>query len=125
MTIRNRVILISASLTIFFIVSPILVLFARGYKFNFETKTIVKTGSLIVKSEPSRATVFLDDKTMSDTTPSTLRFLLPKDYNVSVKKDGYQAWTKRITIKSEIVTWANLNRDFLALFLEQPRVKKE
>ncbi len=121
MTIRNRILLISVSLTVFIIISPVLVLFARGYKFDFETKKIVKTGSLIVKSEPTKATVFLDDKAMSDTTPSTLRFLVPKDYNVSVKKDGYKAWTKRLSIKSEIVTWANLEREFITLFLESPR----
>ncbi len=125
MTIRSRAIILSLSITTFVIISPILVLFARGYKFDFETKSLVKTGTLVARSEPNRAHVYLDDKEQTDTTPSTLRFIKPADYNISIKKDGYKAWTKRLNIKSELVTWANLNREFIALFLEQPKMVRE
>jgi hypothetical protein len=120
MRLRTRFLIIGISIVIFCIVGPILVLFALGYKFDLDTKTIVKTGTLIVESEPGRANIYLNDEKIHDTTPATIRFLLPKDYNVSIQKDGYQTWTKRLLIESQKATWANLDREFLTLFLNKP-----
>jgi hypothetical protein len=125
MRLRTRFLLIAVSVTTFFIVGPVLILFALGYKFDLETKTIVKTGTLIVKSDPSRADIYLNDEKVHDDTPATIRFLLPRDYNVSVTKDGYQTWTKRLPIESQKANWANLDREFLALFLNNPAKGEE
>ena len=121
MALKYRFLLIALGLMIFVVVSPVLILFARGYKINFKTWEIVKTGSLVIRTEPNRADIYLDDKIQESDTPATLRFLLPKDYNVTVSKDDYQSWTKRLNIQEEIVTWANLNREYITLFLKNPQ----
>jgi hypothetical protein len=123
MTLKYRFLLIALGLLIFVVISPVLILFARGYKINFENWEIVKTGSLVVKSEPGRADIYLNDVKQDNDAPATLRFLLPQDYNVRVSKDGYQSWTKRLSVRQEVVTWANLNREFITLFLSEPRLE--
>ncbi len=109
---------------VFLLVTPILVLYARGFKVDWKNKTLVKTGALVVRSEPKEATIYLNDEIQDSTTPSNLRFLIPADVNVRVEKEGYQSWTKRLTVKSQLVTWANENRDFITLFLSEPKLEQ-
>jgi hypothetical protein len=124
MTLRNRFLLVAFGMVIFILTTPVIVLYALGYKFDLPTRQIVKTGSLIVKSEPKKGNIYIDDILQPRKTDATVRFLLPGDYNVKVSRDGYQDWTKRLNIRSSLVTWANHEREFVALFLQNPEEKE-
>ncbi|MBX4186652.1 MAG: PEGA domain-containing protein [Candidatus Doudnabacteria bacterium] len=124
MTLRNRFGLVILGIVIFVIVTPALVLYARGFKIDWAGKTLVKTGAIVVKTQPTKAEIFLNEVKLKDTTPANLRFITPGDYNLRVQKDGYQSWTKRLSVKSQLVTWANNNRDFLTLFRQSPQEDK-
>ncbi|MEK7112792.1 MAG: PEGA domain-containing protein, partial [Patescibacteria group bacterium] len=62
---------------------------------------------LVVKSDPSGAQVFINGelKTATDTTVS----LPPGTYDVSIRKEGFHAWNKRLLIEKEVVTEANVS----------------
>jgi hypothetical protein len=120
MRLRNRFLLVGTGVIIFLIVTPILVLYARGFKIDWENRDFVKTGTLVIKTETEKGQIYLNDELYDSTTQANIRFLLPKDYNIRLEKDEYQSWTKRLSVKSQLVTWANLNRDFITLFLKQP-----
>ncbi|MGE5298391.1 MAG: PEGA domain-containing protein [Acidobacteriaceae bacterium] len=120
MTLRSRFALVIAGIVIFLILGPGLIIFSLGYKLDLEDWKLVKTGSLMVKTEPKGAVIFIDGKKSKYDTPATVRFLIPGDYTFTIKKDKYQDWTKRLSIQSQLVTWVNLNRDFITLFFQQP-----
>lgn len=120
MTLKMRFSLIGIGIVIFLIIIPPLILFAGGFKIDLENHRLVKTGSLVAETEPGRTLVYLDNKKQRGVTPSTIRFLFPKDYEVRIEKENYQPWTKRLSVKSQLVTWVNLNRKYIALFLSQP-----
>ena len=120
MKLRNRFLLVGLGIVIFLIVTPVLILYARGFQIDWKTKTFVKTGALVVKTEPTKAEIFLNDQKQDSVTPANIRFLHEGDYNLRVEKESYQSWTKRLSIKSQLVTWANFNRDYITLFLKQP-----
>lgn len=122
MSLRNRFLLVGLGIIIFLILTPMLVLYARGFKYDFQTRKIVKTGALVVRSQPQEASVFLDSKIQKRQTPITIRFLIPKDYDVRIEKNGYLPWSKRLSIQQQLVTWANHNREFVTLFLEEPKL---
>ena len=124
MRLKTRFSLIGVGIVLFLIATPLLVLYARGFKFDFNTRQIVKTGALVVKTEPTKADVFLNDKKQADPTPSTIRFLLPGDYTVRVEKSDYQPWTKRFSLRSQLVTWAAADRDTITLFYDQIKLSK-
>ncbi|MBX4191523.1 MAG: PEGA domain-containing protein [Candidatus Doudnabacteria bacterium] len=124
MKLRNRFGLVGLGIVIFLIVTPALVLYARGFKIDWKDKTFVKTGALVVRTEPSKADIFINDEKHKSDTPANIRFLIPADYNIRVEKNGYQSWTKRLSIKSQLVTWANLNREFVTLFFNNPGLTK-
>ncbi|MBX4187734.1 MAG: PEGA domain-containing protein [Candidatus Doudnabacteria bacterium] len=121
MTLRNRFLLIAIGVLFFILTTPIITLYALGYKFDLHSRQILKTGSLVLKSEPHNANVYINDKLQSSKTNSTIRFLLPGDFNIKIAKEGYQSWTKRLNIRSSLVTWANHDRDFITLFFENPK----
>ncbi|HEX9503212.1 MAG TPA: PEGA domain-containing protein [Patescibacteria group bacterium] len=120
MTLRNRFTLVGLGMVIFLIITPALILYARGFQIDWQNWGLVKTGAMVVRTQPTKAEIFLNDKKHKSTTPANLRFLLPGDYNIRLEKEKYQSWTKRLSVKSQLVTWANFNRDYLTLFLTKP-----
>lgn len=64
-------------------------------------------GLLVVKSEPTGAQIFVNGE-LKSATDATLS-LSPDTYDVSVRKEGYLAWNKRLVIEKEIVTTATIS----------------
>jgi len=122
MTLKLRFSLIGIGIVIFLIITPVLVLYARGFTIDWHNKKIVKTGAVVIKTDPAKALVFLNGKLQANLTPRNIRFLSPGDYDIRIEKDNYQPWTKRLTVKSQLVTWVNANREFITLFLKQPKL---
>lgn len=120
MNLKVRFSMIGIGIILFVIITPFLVLYARGFKYDFATHKIIKTGALVVNTNPPKASIFLDDARQKSSTPATIRFLTPKDYEVRIEKDGRLSWSKRLTVVPQFVTWANNNRDAINLFLSQP-----
>ncbi len=81
--------------------------YARGYKFDFKTLKFAPNGILVIQSEPTGASVYVDGelKTATNATFS----LTPGVYDIEVKKDGYFSWYKRLTIDKEVVTQATVS----------------
>lgn len=103
MGLKSRFILVAFGIITFFIIAPTIVFFARGYYFDFENFRVIKTGILTIKTDPRGAEVYLQEK-LSGTTPTGIRFLFPGEYEVALKKEGFEIWKKRIRIHGQRVT---------------------
>lgn len=101
----RRIIALSFILT-FLIAAPMLILYTAGYRYNFKKAQLQKTGVLVLATEPKGANVFLDNEDTGKTTPVRLNTILPDDYQVTVKKENFYPWTKKLTIKSQESTFA-------------------
>ncbi len=121
MTKIKRKILFFIFLTAFFVLTPYILLYASGYQFDwrrpFSPLMIQKTGMAIVYSEPSGASIYLNDKKQKDLslslnfghdnslkTPVKMKNLLPGSYDLRVELPGYWPWTRRITIHPGQIT---------------------
>lgn len=82
-------------------------LYARGFRFDKKTFRFTPNGILVVKSDPSGAQVFINGDLITATDASIS--LSPGNYDVSVKKNGYLAWAKRLNIEKEVVTEADVS----------------
>jgi len=112
--------------TIFFIVcSIIVVLFAQGYRFNFNSLKIVKTGGIFIKTSTDGAKIYINDEYVESTSGilnynALISGLIPKNYNVFVYKENYYPWNKTVEVKNGMV--AELNS--IVLFpLELKKIK--
>jgi dipeptidyl aminopeptidase/acylaminoacyl peptidase len=76
--------------------------FARGYRIDQKTLTLTPRGLLVANSDPTGAQVIIngDLKTATNATIS----LSPGIFDVTIKKEGFLPWNKRLTIDREIVT---------------------
>lgn len=98
MTIALRRILYVTFALVFFLLAPALVLYTAGYRYDWSRRKILLTGSLVVKTFPSDASVFLNNKQVAKKTPLRENNLLPNAYAVSARKPGYQPWDKKLEI---------------------------
>lgn len=80
----------------------ILIGFGRGYRPDFEKKTISPTGLLVASSDPTGAQIWLDGSLKSAT--NTTLTLAPGWYQVRLIKEGYLPWEKKLQIQGEVVS---------------------
>lgn len=106
MTRKKRRIIFYLFLVFFIILVPIIILYARGYAFDWEEKEIVATGGIYLKSYPTKAETYLDNKLKGKTNKFLMR-LIPKNYTIKIVKENYHIWQKDLIVKPELITKAD------------------
>ncbi|MFA5130937.1 MAG: hypothetical protein WC467_00760 [Patescibacteria group bacterium] len=107
---------------IFIVMTVVMSLYASGYKFNLSwplkfNRLLQKTGMLVVATQPTRATIYLNDKPQKNlslnpwkndflTTPAKIKNILPGEYILRLEEDGYWPFTEKIQIYSGESTFA-------------------
>ncbi len=116
MSKKKRKIIFFLFIIAFFIISFFTVSYAIGYRFNFTwpprlNQFLQKTGMINIETKPEGAMVYFDnnpkknfinnllDKNNYIKTPAKIKNVLPGEYKIKLKKDGYWEWEKRITVK--------------------------
>jgi len=105
MTLKARRILYISFIIVFFLAAPPLVLYTAGFRYDFEYNRVVETGSMVVKSTPSNALVFINGEAYPDPTPTIINTILPGKINLLVQKEGYYSWEKIIEIKGRVTSF--------------------
>lgn len=105
MTRITRRVIFYSLFFLFLVATPPTIFYAMGYSFDWQKKSLVKTGGLYLKSSPTEAKIILDDKDKKS-TPRLISRLLPKGYKVSINKNSYHGWEKNLEIKPGLVTEA-------------------
>ncbi len=91
---------------IFIFLSPLVILYAWGFKFDFENKVLLDAGAIYLKSIPAGAQIYINEKPAGK-TPSFIQKLSPKIYEITVTKENYYPWKKNLIVESGLVTKAN------------------
>jgi hypothetical protein len=91
---------------VFVIAIPSLILYSSGYRLDNRFH-LVKTGGIYLVNKESDAIVKLDGKRIKKAgmfeRNILIRDLMPKRYYVTVEKDGYRAWKKKIEVEEQKV----------------------
>ncbi|MFZ5559752.1 MAG: PEGA domain-containing protein [Patescibacteria group bacterium] len=103
MSRQTRRIIFLIFVLIFIIIVPAIILYAEGYSFDLEKRTIVSSGGIYLKSYPPKADIYINNKPEGKTS-KFVRRLIPKVYNVKIIKEEYHPWEKNISVKSGLVT---------------------
>src|SRR3989344_5070268 len=125
MTLTKRYALVTLGIIIFLVAAPVFILGIRGYIYDFENKRLVKTAILVIKTEPKGAEIAINGpKQVSKKSNTTLRFLPGGDYDISIVKDNFHSWQKRLVVRGGVVTWA-ADLDKIYLLPKNPRLISE
>ena len=103
MSLKKRRILLLIAIAIFLVLSPLIIFYASGYKYDWQRNRWLKTGAFYFQTYPSKVKVFIDQKSAGE-TPELTNYLLPGQYSILLKKKNYQTWQKRMTINQGLVT---------------------
>lgn len=110
MTKRTRTVLFIIFVFLFLSLTPSVIFYSQGYRINFEEKKVVRTGAFYFKASPGRTEVYLNGKLKNRTSMLAnsilIENLLPKFYEIEIKKDDYYPWRKTLEIKEKEVTEA-------------------
>lgn len=71
-------------------------MYANGYRIDFIKREITKTGVLTIESDPTGASLFINNKEQGK-TPKSSSLEIGK-YNISIKKDKYNDWNKSLDV---------------------------
>lgn len=75
--------------------------YARGYRLDLEKRTMTSTGILAISAYPKAAKIYVNNEFKGVTDQNIV--LSPGNYQVDIKKDGYTSFSKKISIKGELV----------------------
>lgn len=101
----KRVLIFLLTIIIVGTFATLVALYARGYRFDPTTFRFAPHGILVIKSHPDGSQVYINGE-LETATNATIR-LAPGTYDVSVRREGYLPWQKRLTIEKEVVTEAD------------------
>ncbi|MFA6272535.1 MAG: PEGA domain-containing protein [Patescibacteria group bacterium] len=83
---------------VFIIVAPLLILYATGFRYDFNEYKVIKTGVLAVDSDPRNAQIEINGEATGSKTPKVIKNLFPGEYSVSIEKLGYFPWEKTLPV---------------------------
>jgi hypothetical protein len=120
MKLRTRYTLVTTGVIAFFLLSPFIVMYLSGTRYDFKNHHFVKTGVIVARTNPRGAKIIINGK-VRGSTPASLRFIDPGMYDLSLQKEGYFTWNKRVDVRAQYVTWANLDLTNVTLFRSVPK----
>ncbi len=113
MTMTERRLLLAAFILIFTIFSPLLVLYASGYRYNTRLGKIEQVGLLSLNTVQHEVTAVVNGETERLQNGVLLATLAPRDYDVVLSKDGYHPWSKHLSVEEGRTTFVPDVRLFL------------
>lgn len=108
MKARSRNILFGIVLLVFFISSPLLVLYALGYRYDSTEGRLHKTATIALTFQPGEAEVFIDENSAGQKNEKVLlQGLKTGSHVVRLEKAHYQTWTHTFSATAGTVSFAD------------------
>lgn len=105
MNLLYRRILYIAFIIAFLILTPALLMYAKGYRYDFKSGIITKIGVLILESKPKKVNVYINNELKYMQTPINRESLMPGLYEIKITKNGYYPWIKNLKVESNLTTF--------------------
>lgn len=121
MTLFHRRLLVILFLIVFAISAPILVMYAAGYQYNTRLRRIEQLGLLYATTDPNGTKLTIDGQTYDVEKELVVDHLREGAYDVTVTKEGYHSWQKRLDI---FQGKASFIRDIVLFADEQPQPRE-
>lgn len=116
---KIRVFLFYISVFTFLVGLPFILSYALGYKFAPRTFRFIKTGLLVLKTQPQAAEVYLNGELQGEKTPVTINELLPGKYSVLLKLEKHYPWSADVYVEAGKVA----RFEKIILFPLRPHIK--
>ncbi len=112
MTITHRRWLLISFSLIFLLVSPLIIVYASGYRYNTRLRRIEQVGLLSLSTQQNNTEIRIDDEIYGNKSTSLTKTLPPRDYAITIRKAGYHDWQKTLPIYEGQTTFSHNIRLF-------------
>lgn len=85
----------------FFIISPLVILYTAGYRYDWKNGLLKETGAISVDILPNEAVVYLNGIKIKGQMPVRLKNLTPNKYSLKISAPGYLDWSKEVEVKNK------------------------
>ena len=85
----------------FLVISPILIMYTAGYRYDWQNGLLKETGAISVDVEPNNATIYLNGIKLKDKMPIRLNNIAPAKYSLRITAPEYFDWTNEIEVKNK------------------------
>lgn len=115
MKLITRRILFCFCFILFLISSPLVILYAFGFRYDFTERKLIQTGIIyLTPNIQDNIKILINNKEESSKISIkgifkkdfVLYNLIPKTYNIKIEKDNYHAWEKNLVVLPGIITYA-------------------
>jgi len=96
-----RLAFLSLFIIAFLIISPALVLYSSGYRYDFKNGIIQETGAISIDIMPKNASAYLNDAKLKSKVPIRLKNLARGKYKIKLTADGYYDWEKEVVVENK------------------------
>ncbi len=86
---------------LFLLISPAIIMYTSGYRYDFQNGLLRVTGSINVDVVPGTAEVYLNNVKLKSGIPVRLNNLASGKYVVTIKNTGFFDWQKNIEVKNK------------------------
>ena len=106
----KRIIFFWTLVVLFFVITPIIILRARGYRFDAQRGVFVYSGAISIKSNPQDFDINLNGEEITSKTLNringsyAINGLIPGNYSISISAPGFQTWTKSTAVHSGLAS---------------------
>ncbi len=96
-----RLLMLAVFITAFFVISPLLVLYTSGYRYDFKNGIIQEIGAISIDVLPKNANVFLNGIKIPGSMPIRLKNVSPGKYKIKISADGFFDWEKEVAVENK------------------------
>ena len=113
MPIKFRRLIFYILLLAFFIISPIILALGTGWRFNYKTWELQKTGGIFLEGYPENSEIFINGKKREENPGLFQAGLLidslsPGEYKIEIWNKSNKIWEKNMLVKSSLVNGASI-----------------
>lgn len=114
----QRRVLFYALIGIFFVVTPIVLVYAIGYSIDLRNQSFIPAGGIFLKTNQTGIKIYIDGKEHAEhketsflTTGALFNNLRAGTYAVKIEKEGFRPWERTIEVRQRVVS------EFRTIFL--------
>lgn len=120
MTLGQRRCILIFFILFFTVTLPLILLYTAGYRYDFQRHRFTTVSLLVVSSMPTGAKIQINQRELKAKTPARVKNLLPNEYQLTISKENFQPWNKKLILEPKLATFT----EKIILFYQQPPTKK-
>ncbi len=96
-----RLALLASFILAFLIISPVLILYTSGYRYDFSNGIVQETGAISIDVSPKNIVAYLNNVKLKTKIPIRLKNLVPGKYKIKLTADGFYDWEKEVIVENK------------------------